>query len=80
MNNPNYLDQPKEHEEYPIGVGYYAMRVNRNKAGKVCTKLVKRDRSKQPNLGQQIAIKEAGGLKPSIGKRPRVKHRARAAK
>lgn len=82
MFDPNYVAQPVEYTEYPIGVGYYAMRINSTKKGKVYSKLVKRDRSGKPNLAQEIEIAYGSGGKrqPQVGKRIRIQHRARAPK
>lgn len=83
MQSPSYINEPKEHVEYPIGVGYYAMRINSTKKVKVYSKLVKRDRSGKPNLEQEITIQHAhksGKRQPQVGKRIRIKHRARAVK
>lgn len=77
MQSSSYINEPKEHVEYPIGVGYYAMRINTTKKGKVYSKLVKRDRSGKPNM-EQLLVR--GKLTPLVGKRPRIKHRARAVK
>lgn len=70
-------NEPKEYDEYPIGVGFYAMRITTTKNGKVYSKLIRRDRSGQPNIAQNIAI---GKRIPQIGKRMRIKHRARSVK
>lgn len=77
MTNPSYVGQRVEYVEFPVGTGYYAMRMHK----KGYSKLVKRDRSGKPNLAQELAIKNSTGIrKPQVGKRVRIKHRARAPK
>lgn len=72
------LFQKKEqavHEEVPVSEGsFYAHRFNTSACGKSYSKLVRRDRTGAPNPMQQIAN---GELKPQVGKRQRIKHRAR---
>ena len=71
------VNEPSTYDEYTIGVGFHAMRINTTKNGKVYSKLVKRDRSGKPNM-QQLLV--SGKLKPQVGKRVRIKHRARSVK
>ena len=76
MQNPSYFGKRVEHTEFLVGAGFYAIRVNYSKRQRY-TKLVKRDRSGKPNM-EQLLVR--GNLTPLVGKRIRIKHRARAVK
>lgn len=58
------------HDETPLGAGYWAMRHTRAQSGVVYSKLVKRDRSKPSTMRALYTL-------PQVGRRPRIKHRAR---
>lgn len=42
------------HQEYPIGAGFYAFRTNESASGRQYTKLVKRDRSREPLIKPRL--------------------------
>ena len=58
------------HKETPIGAGFYALRHNTSKAGVYYSRLVKADRSPSPRFFVEKRT-------PLVGKRTRIKHRAR---
>ena len=74
---PNLLPQFKvQHNEIPVGGGYYAQRLNQSAGGTNYNKLVKADRS-----NSYSPIFKSRGI-PSVGKRTDkpAKHRARSKK
>lgn len=58
------------HTETPVGAGFYAFRHTVSAGKTAYTKLVKADRSPAPRYKLEKGI-------PSVGKRTRIKHRAR---
>lgn len=64
-----------QHEEVAIGVkSFWAFRFNSSASGHSYSKLVRADRTGSPSFVQSALV---GTLKPQVGKRQRIKHRAR---